>query len=125
MYVLDQASPAATPFPGIAHATLAGADDGLTGLSVWRQSIAPGNCTPSHSHTCDEVVLCEAGRGEVHIAGAVHAFRAGQMVVLPANVPHQIFGTGEEPLVTLAVIAATPVPVTLPDGEPLSLPWRS
>lgn len=70
-------------------------------------------------------MLCDAGEGEVHIAGAVHAFRAGQTLVLPAGVPHQIFTTGKEPLVTTAVFAATPVPVTLPDGQALELPWRT
>lgn len=125
MYVHELATPAATPIPGVAHATLAGTAEGLRQLSVWRQSMAPGSCTPPHSHTCEEIVLCEAGRGEVHIGGEVHAFKAGQSIVLPANVLHQIFATGDEPVVTTAVFAATPVPVALPDGAALELPWRS
>ncbi|MBC5786129.1 cupin domain-containing protein [Ramlibacter sp. USB13] len=125
MYVHDQHAPAATPIPGVAHATLAGSAEGLRHLSVWRQSMAPGGCTPPHSHSCEEVVMCDAGSGEVHIGGVVHRFRAGQTLVLPAGVPHQIFNTAEEPLVTTAVFAATPVPVALPDGEALELPWRS
>ena len=40
-YVLEQPRPAATPIPGILHATWAGRDDGLASLSLWRQSIAP------------------------------------------------------------------------------------
>lgn len=125
MYILDQSTPAATPIPGVAHATLAGSADGLHQLSVWRQSMAPGSCTPPHSHSCEEIVLCEAGQGEVHIGGEVHPFRVGQSIVLPPNVLHQIFATGSEPLVSTAVFAATPVPVTLPDGVALELPWRS
>jgi quercetin dioxygenase-like cupin family protein len=125
MYIHDQQPPAATPIPGVAHATLAGSAEGLRSLSVWRQEMAPGGCTPPHSHGCEEIVLCEAGSGEVHIAGEVHRFGAGQTVVLPPDVPHQIFNTGEAPLVTTAVFAATPVPVTLPDGAALELPWRS
>ena len=125
MYVLDQTPPADTQIPGIAHVTLAGTDTGLKSLSVWRQSMAPGNATPPHVHDCEEVVLCESGRGEVHIGGVVHPFMAGQMLALPAGVPHQIFATGDEPLVTLAVFPTTPVPTVLPDGAPLDLPWRS
>lgn len=124
-YVLDQPRPAATPIPGILHATWAGSGDGLSSLSLWRQSIAPGGCTPPHSHDCEEIVLCTGGRGEVHIEGQVHAFGADQTVLLPAGVPHQIFNVGSVPLETTAVFAATPVPVALPDGSALELPWRS
>jgi len=124
-YVLEQPRPEATPIPGVAHATWAGSRDGLRSLSLWRQSLAPGGATPPHSHTCEEIVLCLAGRGEIHIDGQVHAFGPQQTVLLPANVPHQIFNAGAEPLETAAVFAATPVPVLLPDGTALELPWHS
>jgi mannose-6-phosphate isomerase-like protein (cupin superfamily) len=125
MYIHHQPAPAETPIPGVAHVTLAGSDDGLEHLSVWRQSMAPGHCTPPHSHSCEEVVLCESGQGEIHIDGVVYAFGPRQTIVLPAHVPHQIFNTGREPLVSMAILSATPVPVTLPDGTALELPWRS
>ena len=67
MYVVEQTSPQPTPIEGIAHATWAGADQGLHQISLWRQSLAPGAGTPPHSHACDEVVLCESGSGELHI----------------------------------------------------------
>lgn len=124
-FVIDQPVPAATPIPGILHATWAGSDDGLKTLSLWRQSIAPGGATPPHSHDCEEIVLCTAGRGEVHIGGQVHAFGPDQTVLLPPHVPHQIFSVGDVPLETTAVFAATPVGVALPDGSALELPWRS
>jgi mannose-6-phosphate isomerase-like protein (cupin superfamily) len=124
-YVLDQPAPAATPIPGVAHVTWAGHDDGLQSLSLWRQLLAPGCATPPHSHPVDEIVLCTGGRGEIRIGDAVHAFGPNQTVVLPANVPHQIFSVGEVPLETTAVIAATPAPVYLPDGSAMELPWRS
>lgn len=124
-YVLEQPRPAATSIPGVLHATWAGSRDGLSTLSLWRQSLAPGGATPPHSHQCEEVVLCLAGRGEVHIDGVVHAFGAHQTVLLPANVPHQIFNVGPEPLETTAVFSATPVAVALPDGSALEVPWSS
>ena len=69
--------------------------------------------------------MCLAGRGEVHLEGAVHRFGPEQTVLLPANVTHQIFNVGEEPLELTAVFSATPVAVTLPDGSALELPWHS
>ena len=69
MYVHEQSRPAATPVPGVAHATWAGGPTGGRELSVWRQTLAPGAATPPHSHACEEVVLCAAGSGELHVDG--------------------------------------------------------
>ena len=124
MHVIDQQRPLPA-IPGVSHATWAGQDNGLNQLSLWRQSMAPGGATPPHRHDCDEVVLCLEGEGEVHIEGTVHAFRAGQTIVLPRGAAHQIFNVGDRPLETLGVFGASPVGTTLPDGAPLPLPWRS
>jgi quercetin dioxygenase-like cupin family protein len=125
MYVLDQARPAVDSIPGIIHRTLAGEAEGLQHLSVWQQTMDPGAATPPHRHSCEEVVLVTRGRGEVHIDGAVLPIVAGKTLVIPPNVDHQIFNTGDGPLDTTAVFSTTPVPVALPDGTPLVLPWRS
>jgi len=111
--------------PGIEHLTLAGSEQGLSRLSVWRQSMAPGCATPPHRHDCEEVVLVIEGSGEVHIDGNVLPFGPDSTLVLPPNVPHQIFNTGAVPLKTVAAFSATPVGTFLPGGEPMALPWRS
>lgn len=125
MIVFDQITPQPTPIPGVAHATWAGEADGLTELSLWRQTLEPGAATPPHRHDCDEVVLCQAGRGEVHIDGTVHRFSAGATLVLPKGPVHQIFSTGDRPLEILGIFGGTPVGTMLPDGSPLALPWRT
>ena len=61
---------AASPFPGILHATLAGSEQGLKQLSIWQQILEPGAATPPHRHDCEEVVLCSAGRGELRFGDA-------------------------------------------------------
>ena len=123
--VKPQTVPQAMPIPGLAHATWAGCDDGLEQLSVWRQRLEPGAATPPHQHDCDEVVMCLAGRGELHAGGAVQAFGAQSTLILPRGRVHQIFATGLEPLEIVGVFAATPVATRLPDGTALELPWRS
>ena len=126
MNVIEQARPAPSPIPGVAHTTWAAQGDGLTQLSIWRQTLAPGAATPPHRHACDEVVLCLAGWGEVHDGtGAVQRFGADCSIVLPASHLHQIFTTGPQPLEIIGVFAATPVATELPDGSALELPWRS
>lgn len=123
--VLRQQQPEATPLPGVTHATWAGQADGLNQLSLWRQSMAPGAATPPHRHDCDEIVLCQAGAGELHLDGQVHRFVAPCTLVLPRDRPHQIFNTGDQPLETLGIFGATPVGTCLPDGGALPLPWRT
>lgn len=126
MNVIEQARPAPSLIPGVAHATWAAESDGLTQLSVWRQTLAPGAATPPHRHRCDEVVLCLAGQGEVHDGdGAVQRFGADCSIALPAGRLHQIFNTGAQPLEIIGVFGATPVATELPDGSALELPWRS
>ena len=123
--VIPQTRPEATPLPGVAHATWAGQADGLSQVSLWRQTLAPGAATPPHRHDCDEVVLCQAGHDELHAAGRMQSFGPGQTLVLPKGGTHQIFNTGDQPMEILGVFGGTPVGTWLPDGSALTLPWRS
>ena len=125
MNVIPQTPPAATPIPGVSHATWAGQDNGLQQLSVWRQSVAASAATPPHRHDIDEVVLCLSGRGELHIDGQVHTFRGGETLVLPRESMHQIFNVGDRPLEIVGVFGGSPVQTYLPDGSALPLPWRT
>jgi quercetin dioxygenase-like cupin family protein len=125
MYVHPQTSPSTTPFHGLLHSKWAGGDEGLSQLSVWRQSIAPGGATPPHRHDCDEIVMCSAGKGDLHIDGVVHQFSADSTVTLPRNVMHQIFSVGDEAMEIVEVLAASPVEVFLSDGNKIDLPRRT
>ena len=125
MTIVEQNRPEATALPGVRHATWAGSAEGLSTLSVWRQSLAPGAATPPHRHDCDEVVLCLGGVGEAHIDGKVHRFGGDSTLVLPKGLVHQLFNVGAVPLETLGIFSATPVGTFLPDGAAVELPWRS
>ena len=125
MYVIEQARPSAAPIAGLAHATWVGRDEGLTQISIWRQTLAPGAATPPHHHDCDEVVLCQGGWGELHVDGEVRRFGADSTLVLPRGKPHQIFSVGPLPLEIIGIFGATPVGTIGPDGKALALPWRS
>lgn len=111
--------------PGIEHITLAGSENGLKHLSVWRQSIAPGAGTPPHRHDCEEVVLILSGCGELHMDGDAQRFGPDTTLTVPQNTPHQILNVGDESLELVGILAASPVEVFLPDGQPLELPWAS
>lgn len=121
---LDEDQPMAH-LPGLEHRTLAGSAAGLAHLSVWRQSVAPGGATPAHRHDCEEVILVEAGRGELVVDGVRHAFGPRSTLVIPSGVAHLVRNNGAEPLRMVAVFSMAPVAVTQPDGTPLPLPWAS
>jgi len=125
MYVTKNEQREKAGLPGLEHITLAGNADGLSRLSVWQQSIAPGAATPPHRHECEEVVVVKSGSGELHVEGKVIPFGADSTITVPSNVLHQIFNTGETPLEITAALSASPVEVFLPDGARLDLPWTT
>jgi len=125
MSIVHNAELPRAAIPGIDHVTLACEQNGLRSLSVWQQRIAPGQASPPHRHDCEEVVIVQSGRGELHIEGRIERFGANTTLIVPPNVPHQIFNVGDEPMDLIAVLSVTPVRVELPDGQPLPLPWVS
>jgi mannose-6-phosphate isomerase-like protein (cupin superfamily) len=125
MYVIEQPIPVPAAIPGIDHATWAGHDQGLSQISLWRQAVASGAGTPVHKHDCDEVVLCLAGQGQLHIDGQVHAFGANCTLVLPRGRAHQLLNTGPGALQLLGIFGSTPVGTFADGGEALDLPWRT
>jgi mannose-6-phosphate isomerase-like protein (cupin superfamily) len=102
--------------------TLAGSENGLKNLSIWRQSIAPGRATSPHRHDCEEVVLTQSGRSELHLSGQVRPFGPDTTLVVPGNAPHQIINLGDSPLDLIRVFAISPFAVLFPDGQPIELP---
>ena len=125
MHVISNQQPMPSAIPGIAHATLAGHEDGLSKLSVWQQSVAPGCATPPHRHDCEEVVICSGGTGELRSGEKVQPFARDMTVVIPANVEHQIINTGRDHLQIVAVFSMSPVRACFPDGTAIELPWKS
>ncbi len=125
MHVISNQQPEPSAISGIAHVTLAGQEEGLSKLSVWQQSVAPGSATPPHRHDCEEVVLCSAGIGELRLGDTVERFARDMTVVIPANAEHQIINIGNEPLQFVAVFSMSPVRACSPDGTAIDLPWRS
>ncbi len=125
MYAIPNHARERSGLPGLAHTTLAGSEQGLSRLSVWRQSIAPGGATPPHRHDCEDVVLVHAGRGALHREGEVLSCEGDTTLVVPQNALHQIVNTGETPLETTGIFAMSPVEVYWPDGARIELPWKS
>jgi mannose-6-phosphate isomerase-like protein (cupin superfamily) len=110
--------------PGLEHQTLAGRQDGLGTLEVWRQTIAPHAATPVHRHDCEEVIVCLKGAGVCHYGGREYPFREDETLVIPSGVTHQICNAGDGDLYIVATLAMAPVKVETATGEPMPLPWN-
>lgn len=125
MYVIANAGREKAALPGIEHLTLAGREEGLRRLSVWRQTMQAGCATPRHRHDCEEVILATEGSGEIEIEGRTYPFGPDSTLVVPPNTPHQIFNRGTTPLTTIAIFSTSPVDVYTANGDRLDLPWRT
>jgi mannose-6-phosphate isomerase-like protein (cupin superfamily) len=125
MRVIDSDALTVASIPGIRHRTLASGADGLSHLSVWKQTVAAAAATPPHFHDCEEVVLVESGAGEVRAGDVTLRFGAGQTILIPAGENHQIVNTGSGPLTIVGIFSSTPVGTFGQQGSRIELPWRS
>lgn len=121
--IRDNAQIEAVTLPGIVHRTLAGPRDGMQGMEVWMQTIAPGAETPMHRHDCEEVIVILAGSGTCEIEGVARSFGPGSTLIIPRNAVHRIANTGADEMLAVAGLSAAPVIVQSPDGARIPLPW--
>ena len=87
------------PYPGMrgrrfdtAHAT------------VIRYELDPGASHPIHSHAEEQLVHIIDGEIDFTVGGRVLRLGAGQMVHVPAHVPHGATGAGQRPAVFLNIV---------------------
>lgn len=52
-----------------------------------------GQQLSEHSAPFDAVVQLLDGNAEIHISGEPHHLQAGEMIILPANIPHAVYAT--------------------------------
>jgi quercetin dioxygenase-like cupin family protein len=99
-----------------------GPDDGARASGSSLIEIAPGFKLPLHTDSAEEVIVVVAGTAEVTVDGEVARVGAGELALVPEDVPHEVRNAGQEPLRFAAVYAATDVVTTYtavvqPNGE--------
>lgn len=73
---------------------LIGEPDGAPSFSMRQFEVAPGGCTPKHSHGHEHEVFVLEGTGVVLEGDRQHALRPGMAVYVPPNELHQFRNTG-------------------------------
>ncbi len=103
--------------------TLLSAADGSSQFELWHTQVAPGQSTPIHRHSSDEVFIVLSGKGSVRIGDESFSFRAPATIVAPAHIEHQLTNTGDIPTDQYVIISACSE-IHNHDGKLMNLPWR-
>jgi mannose-6-phosphate isomerase-like protein (cupin superfamily) len=109
---------------GVTAVGYASPSRGATDLSLWRLSLAPGETSPRHSLSREEVFLALAGSAVATIDDTPHPFAAGDCLVVAAGRPF-ILVAGDEGLDAVCAMAAGGKATLLPDGPTISPPWAA
>jgi len=91
---------------GIQASMFNGIDYGLSGTSMMFGEVAPGSRVQLHQHPYDELFMVREGQGAYTIGDVTVEAVAGDLVLIPAGVPHTFVNTGSEVLCHAAVHAA-------------------
>ncbi len=94
-------SPSLGPIPG--RFLFEGSTFGLDTLTAVVGESHPGQGVPLHRHDCDEIIIVHAGRGTYTVGDVTAEVGAGEIVVIPATIPHRWANHTDEPLVHTAV----------------------
>ena len=71
---------------------------GATNISLHLTDLAPGQGPPLHRHPYEEVFVVSEGQATYTIGETTVEVRAGQIVLVPAGMPHKFINSGEGPL---------------------------
>ena len=72
--------------------------DGSENYALRVIEVEAGGNTPHHTHWFEHQNYIIEGEGTVTINDKVHAIKAGDVVFVPGDVPHQYRNTGDGPL---------------------------
>ncbi|XP_023156929.1 auxin-binding protein 4 isoform X2 [Zea mays] len=107
---------------GFSHITVTGAlAHGTKEVEVWLQTFGPGQRTPIHRHSCEEVFIVLKGKGTLLLGSSSLKYPGQPQEVpvfqnttfsIPVNDPHQVWNSNEhEDLQVLVIISRPPVKI--------------
>lgn len=89
---------------GVRFRCLIGERDGAPSFTMRQFEIAPGGCTPKHTHAYEHEVFVLEGSGVVLEGNDERPIREGSVVFVVPNEVHQFRNTGPTPLKFLCLI---------------------
>ncbi|CAD6267677.1 unnamed protein product [Miscanthus lutarioriparius] len=109
---------------GFSHITVTGAlAHGMKEVEVWLQTFGPGQRTPIHRHSCEEVFIVLKGKGTLLLGSSSLKYPGQPQEIpvfqnttfsIPVNDPHQVWNSDEhEDLQVLVIISRPPVKMNI------------
>ncbi|MCK4660715.1 MAG: cupin domain-containing protein [Phycisphaerae bacterium] len=86
--------------------TLIGPDDGATNFHMRHFEIAPGGCTPHHSHNYEHEIVVLSGQGVAMSEEGERPFKTGDVIFVPANERHQLVNRSGRRLEVICLVPA-------------------
>ena len=97
---------------GTTRQVLIGPDEGPN-FALRRFIMQPGGGMPRHTNTVEHEQYVLRGRASITLGDQRHHVRAGDVVFIPAGVPHSYQAEGEEPFEFLCVVPNQPDAIEL------------
>ena len=92
---------------GVGIRRLIDAKTGAPNFAMRHFEVAPGGCTPRHTHAWEHEVFILSGEGVARGNGQDNAVRPGDVLFVPGGDEHQFRNTGAQPLTFLCLIPIT------------------
>jgi quercetin dioxygenase-like cupin family protein len=92
--------PAAFPRDGISRKAFSGKNSMITMFEI-----QPGTAPDPHSHAHEQLVYIVSGKAEFVVGEEVLKVKAGDLLVVPSNVPHSLKVIGSEPVLNINVFS--------------------
>lgn len=107
---------------GMASGALATPSRGATDVSVIRQQTQPGGNNPLHYHDRAEVLFLRSGSLNITVADEIVPMVAGDTLIIPANVVHQLANSADS-IAEWLIIAPAGVRFFGADGNEMQPQW--
>lgn len=97
---------------------------GARSLSLWRIALAPGESSPPHTLSNEEVFLALEGSATALIDGVEETVGAGDCLIVPPDTPFTL-RAGPGGFGAVCAMAAGGQATIIPDGPTITPPWAS
>jgi quercetin dioxygenase-like cupin family protein len=84
-------------------------------FAMRRFEIQPGGGMPNHTNLVEHEQYVLSGKATINVDGQTYQVKAGDVVFIPANVPHWYKTEGDQPFAFLCLIPNLPDKTTLLD----------
>ena len=101
------------------------ATEGLrsTEVALWQHVAEAGGGSPRHWHDHDQVIYIISGKGRIIVGENEHEVAAGDVVIAPARIQHEVHAAPDRDLDTIVAMIAS-LRSFRPDGSEIDTPWH-